>query len=74
MAVAVAISISATTLVILVVLIVGLARQVGRLSLSIAEMNQAIRPVLESIRDETERASTRLERLTEGKTKSQEDG
>jgi Sec-independent protein translocase protein TatA len=52
-----------TTLLVLVAMVLGLARQLKLLAQSLAEFQAEIRPVLERMRDEADRAQERAERL-----------
>jgi hypothetical protein len=51
------------TLIILVALVVGLVRQVNLLARSLAELQEAVRPVLEGMREDVARAQEHAERL-----------
>ena len=51
------------TLIVLVALVVGLVRQVSLLARSLADLQEAVRPVLEEMRDEAGRAQDRADQL-----------
>lgn len=65
MVVAIAIVVGAAGLVVLVVMLVSLVRQSMRLAGTIADFERAVRPILEEIRADSERAQSRMERLAE---------
>jgi hypothetical protein len=51
------------TMLVLVALVLGLVRQVKLLAQSLAEFQTEVRPVLERMRDDAERAQRHAERL-----------
>jgi uncharacterized protein YoxC len=56
-------AVGSAAFIVLAVVVISLVRQVARLSSSLAETNQALRPILEEIRREADRAGTRLQKL-----------
>lgn len=69
MVVAVSIIVGAAGLVILVVLLISLARQLGRLTRSVTDFERAVRPVLEEIRTDSVRAQSRLNAISERRSR-----
>ncbi|HET6770750.1 MAG TPA: hypothetical protein VFH75_03820 [Actinomycetota bacterium] len=65
MVVAIAIVVGAAGLVVLVVMLISLVRQSMRLAGAMADFERAVRPILEEIRADSERAQSRLEHLAE---------
>lgn len=70
MAVAVAIIVGAAGLVVLVVMLISLARQSMRLARAVTDFGHAVRPVLEDIRADSERAQSRLNHLSERRSRT----
>jgi len=60
MVVAVVVSLAAGGLVVLIVMVVSLARQAGRLAGAIREFERATQPVLQEIRNATRHAESQL--------------
>lgn len=69
MVLAVSIIVGAAGLVILVVLLISLARQLGRLTRSVTDFERAVRPVLEEIRTDSVRAQSRLNAISERRSR-----
>ncbi len=67
MVTAVLVAVAASTLVVLVVMLVSLSRQVVRLAGAVADFQQQVQPILEEIRRESERAGGRMEGLQPGR-------
>ncbi|HEV3474425.1 MAG TPA: hypothetical protein VG602_03575 [Actinomycetota bacterium] len=59
------VAVAVGTTAVLVVLLVALLGHVKRLATSVSEMQEAMSPLLEEIRDGSERARTKLENLEE---------
>ncbi|HZA27557.1 MAG TPA: hypothetical protein VE915_07945 [Actinomycetota bacterium] len=68
MVLAVAITVGAAGLVVLVVMLISLFRQSMRLAGAVTDFQRAVGPVLEEIRAESGRAQSRLARLSERRT------
>lgn len=69
MAVAIAIIVGAAGLVVLVVLLITLVRQSMRLAGAVRDFDQSVRPVLEEIRADSGRAQSRLNGLSERRSR-----
>lgn len=63
------VSIASATLIILTAMVISLFKQIVRLAHSLAEMNEALRPLLEEIQAETGKAEGRLSRISEARTR-----
>lgn len=64
MVLGIAIIVGAASLVVLVVMLIFLARQSIRLAGAVTDFERAVRPVLDEIRADSDRAQSRLDRLS----------
>ncbi|HYH27727.1 MAG TPA: hypothetical protein VEA19_03000 [Actinomycetota bacterium] len=62
------VTVAATTLVLLVVLVIALVRQVTRLAETLGGFRDELQPVVEGIRRDSERTQERLEALQRRRT------
>lgn len=65
MVVAIAIVVAVAGLGVLIVMLISLTRQTLRLAGAMAEFEQAVRPVMDEIRADADRAQSRMGRLSE---------
>jgi len=69
MVVAIAIIVAAAGLVVLVVMLISLGRQTIRLAGAVGDFERAVRPVLDEIQSDAARAQSRVDRLSERRSR-----
>jgi hypothetical protein len=69
MVVAVAIIVGAAGLAVLVVMLISLLRQTIRVAGAVSEFERAVRPVLEEIRADSDRAQSRVQAMAEQRSR-----
>jgi len=69
MVVAIAIIVAAAGLVVLAVMLISLGRQTIRLAGAVGDFERAVRPVLDEIQSDAARAQSRVDRLSERRSR-----